>query len=212
MQYPLCFQNFNQQTPVAAYLVPGQGVTHLVIHGENQQPWHSYSAPTADMVDLLRDLLHQVETIQAGGNPLSESETKVAPPGRTRLAPDAPRWDWLTPEMVIAYFEQSPVLRAVANDVRAALGKAWSTSVEAMAPRVPSPLELDLETIRPHLDKITAGGKINKSEIARVLGLPTGGSGWGRVQAVAGVLSSSSTSTGAPPPAISDQKNQSEAA
>jgi hypothetical protein len=223
MQYPLYFQNFKQQTPVTAYLVPGAGVTHLVIHAANHQPWHSYSAPIQEMAALLQNLLAQAQAISAGQNPLAEVDegqavitTPPGPLGRTpgaRMNPGATDWDWLTPEMVIAYVEQSPMLHPVAADVRAALGKTWPAAGKAISPRVPSQLELDLSTIRPYLDKITAGGKINKSEIARGLGLPTGGSGWSRVQAVAGALSSSSsTSTDAPPSLISAEKIQSEAA
>ena len=97
-------------------------------------------------------------------------------------------WDWLTPEMVIKYFEKSPILRPVADDVKAVLSKAWPTP-EAKAAPAPSQLDLDLQTILPHLDRIRPNGRIIKSEIARLLNLPTGGSQWGRVAAAAEALS-----------------------
>lgn len=68
----LYFQTLKVQAAVTAHLIPGQGVTHLVFAGDDHKPWHSYSAPTAEMAALLRELLHQIETIQAGGNPLRE--------------------------------------------------------------------------------------------------------------------------------------------
>lgn len=74
MKQTLLFQDFKQQTPVSAYIIPGQGVAHLVIHGpDNQKPWHDYSAPTEDMARLLNDLLHQVRAILSGQNHLSEN-------------------------------------------------------------------------------------------------------------------------------------------
>lgn len=74
MPKQLLFQTLQHQIPVNAYVIPGQGVAHLVFHGEDHRPWHSYSLPTAEMTVFLRELLHQVETIQAGGNPLSEAD------------------------------------------------------------------------------------------------------------------------------------------
>lgn len=220
MPTKLHFTNLKQEAEVAALIIPGSGVTHLVIHGEDHWPWHSYSAPKEEMVRLLQELLAQARAIVAGHNPLSEVDdwqaesqgSRVAglqsrrvaglQPGSPRLNPGATDWAWLTPEMVIAYVEQSPVLQGVAGDVRAALGKAWPAG-EVPAPRVPSQLELDLETIRPHLARITAGGKINKSAIARVLGLSAGGaSAWRRVTAIAEYLSSSSSEEELPPAEI----------
>lgn len=145
---------------------------------------------------------------------------------RERVAPAAPNWDWLTPAMVIKYVEESPVLHIYADDVRAALKPLMASPARtpglrtghfvgiqtATAPIARSQLEIDLEAIRPHLDRIKPNGKVNKSEIARVLSIPAGGSSWGRVKAVADIIVSSSTTAPAPRPAIQDENKRSAAA
>lgn len=42
-------------------------------------------------------------------------------------------WNWLTPQMVIDYFKQSPILAAVADDVQAVLGKVEWVEVQKAA-------------------------------------------------------------------------------
>jgi hypothetical protein len=108
----------------------------------------------------------------------------------TKQAEEAKDWKWLTPEMVIRYFELSPILKSMAADVREVL-KPLSSLVT-----VTTQLELDLETVKPHLKQIMPNGKVNKSEIARVLNISPGGAkNWPRVNAVAEVISSSSSLT-----------------
>lgn len=108
---------------------------------------------------------------------------------RVRRSELASNWDWLTPERVLEYFEQSPVLRAHLEDVKAAL--KHSTYTQPV-----SQLDQDMATIRPHLATIMLTGKPNKSEIARAIGITAGGSSnWARVSALAKELSSSSTPT-----------------
>jgi hypothetical protein len=113
---------------------------------------------------------------------------------RRQAIQSARAWDWLTPEMVVRYFEQSPILAPVAADVRDVLSKVFITPAET-AP-APSQLELDLETVQSRLDKILANGRANKSEIARALNITPGGStNWPRVTAVAQALDLSSSSS-----------------
>lgn len=103
---------------------------------------------------------------------------------RVQRAEIAKNWDWLTPERVIEYFEQSPVLRPHADDVRAVLKN--NTYIR------PSQLEQDLETIRRA--GIDQNEKITKSAIARALGISAGGSAnWARISAITNYLSSSSS-------------------
>jgi hypothetical protein len=78
-QFNLCFQNLKVAAPVAARLVPGQGVIHLVFAGEDHRPWHSYSAPAEEMAGILAELLAQARAMVAGHNPLSESCSPPAP-------------------------------------------------------------------------------------------------------------------------------------
>lgn len=166
-------------------------------------------APAPAMVARLReaaDLIEAAVGVRDQGHVSREGNGHTPAP---RVAPAAPNWDWLTPEMVIKYVEQSPVLHIYAEDVRAALkplvGMTQTASVE-------SQLELDLEAVRPHLARITLNGKVNKSEIARLLGIrPSGPGNWARLTEIADFISSSSFSP-TPRPAISDEKKRSAAA
>jgi len=112
-----------------------------------------------------------------------------------RVAPGAPNWDWLTPQMVIEYFQKSPVLHYITDDVKAALGPLIGMATAETI--TPSQIDLDLETVRPHLDRIITNGKVNKSEIARVLGIkPSGPVSWARLTEIAEIISSSSSFDG----------------
>lgn len=95
-------------------------------------------------------------------------------------------WDWLTPEYVIRYFEQSPVLREMAGDVRAVLGNQASQD----RPHDDLRLQQDLEAIA-HLESPS------KADIAEAL---TGdrsyaGATYRRVKAVYDSLNSTTTTT-----------------
>lgn len=121
-------------------------------------------------------------------------------------AASARSWDWLTPEMVIKYFEQSPALRSCVEDVRAVLKPLMASTghyvgtTQAATPTAPSQLELDLEAVRPHLGRIISNGKVNKSEIGRILKIkPSGPIAWARLTEIAEIISSSSFA-GAPRP------------
>lgn len=180
-----CLQGKGVKIPVKLQIFKHGGGIYLAFVGEGV---HIPLAANAEIIAAeLRQALALIEQASAT-NDQGYINYKPSHPER-----NAPNWDWLTPEMVIKYFEQSPILAVIADDVRAILKKSWGTGDTAIAPAVPSQLELDLETIRPHLEKITAGGKINKSEIARVLGIKASGpSAWRRVTAIAQSISSSS--------------------
>lgn len=93
-------------------------------------------------------------------------------------------WDWLTPEMVIQYFEQSSVLRNVAGEVREVLSKILVAPPQAAL--AASQLDADLAIVQPYIEQVVSNGKVNKSEIARLLKIkPSGPSNWTRITAIA---------------------------
>lgn len=176
-----------------------------------------FLAAAATLINELREILRVIEGAH-NGNDQGHVNGEEARARLARQNPTKPNWDWLTPEMVIKYVEQSPVLHIYADDVRTALKPLMASTGHfvgtqtAHNPITRSQLELDLETVRPHLDRIKRGGKVNKSEIARVLLIPTGGSSWGRVKAVADVISSSTMPAPSPRTAQPDEKDLSAAA
>lgn len=192
--------------PVRLEVFKHGGGIYLAISNQAENINIPFFGPAPAMVARLREA---ADLIEAAAVEKDQGHISRAGNGHTpapRVAPAAPNWDWLTPEMVIKYVEQSPVLHIYADDVRAALkplvGMTQAASVE-------SQLELDLEAVRPHLSRITLNGKVNKSEIARVLGIrPSGPGNWARLTEIADFISSSSFSP-APRPAISDEKKRS---
>ena len=90
----------------------------------------------------------------------------------------------ITPQMVIEYFEQSPILRAYAADVKTVLKyAAEETSITS------TQLQNDVALLKPRMaELIRADGSINKSAAARVLGVSAGGAGWERVSVAAEAL------------------------
>lgn len=102
-------------------------------------------------------------------------------------------WDWLTPQMVIDYFEQSEVLSVHAAEVRAVLTPMLDGNEQAEAQ-----LAKDVAACAPYVDELLEGGELvygGQSRIARILGLTNGGSHRQRILAVADELVSSTTST-----------------
>lgn len=93
---------------------------------------------------LFLNLANQLNTTTPAGQRKFEQ--------RQRLNPDATDWDWLTPAMVVAYFEQSDVLRPHAADVRDALRYLVTPAQEqaAQAEAQANTLGDDLELIRQH--------------------------------------------------------------
>lgn len=102
-----------------------------------------------------------------------------------RLNPRTSTWDWLTPAAVIEYFRQSSELKTLYDDVRDILGEdpvTFSTEEQ---------LDLDLETARPHLDRIIQDGQLvygHQTRIAEALGIPNQGSYRRRIQNVVRAL------------------------
>lgn len=109
-------------------------------------------------------------------------------------------WDWLKPEFVISYFEQSKILNSMAPDVRAALAPLCEAN-----PAEPggSQLAADLAILRPLRDELIneAGNPRTgaKTRIARELGGSPGGSFfYTRVLPAVAALSSASTDEKSP--------------
>lgn len=109
-------------------------------------------------------------------------EPKTVAKTRPRLQPtNAQGWAWLTPDVVIQYFEQSPMLSPYADDVRAALNQ-----IEPPAEQLPPPSggpggTTDADLLRPHVAELLneAGQPIYgaQTKVADLLELPgTGGS------------------------------------
>lgn len=155
-------------------------------------------ASAAEMIATLRQAADQIEAAVAVNDQGHITRAPAvrgdaAPPVGPRLNPGATDWSWLTPELIIRHFEQSPILAPIADDVKAALKGQLGLALPAANAAPPPPpaksqLDLDLETLQPHLDRIVRNGKVNKSEIARALNLPVGGSGWARIVAIAEAL------------------------
>ena len=110
---------------------------------------------------------------------------------RSRWALD--NWQWLTPQMVIDYFEQSEVLKVHAAVVRAVLGPMVDADAQADAQ-----LARDVAACEPYRAELIEAGELvygGQSQIARILGITNGGSHRQRILAVAEELTSSTTST-----------------
>lgn len=112
-----------------------------------------------------------------------------------RLRPGASNWDWLTPQAVIEYFRQSPVLAHMANDVLAAL----ADEIAAEGLEEPSQLARDLAALRPHAsDLVDEDGEAvygAQSEAGRILGVPNAGNYRQRILTALEALEADSTTS-----------------
>lgn len=190
------------RVPVKFEIFKHGGGIYLTIQNQNEGVYLGLVGAAANMAAEFRAVavaIEQAVAVKDQGyisradvpNPAKNSEAAAL--AAPRLAAAAPNWDWLSPEMVIKYFEQSPILAPIADDVKAALKGQLGLALPAANAAPPPPpaksqLDLDLETLQPHLDRIVRNGKVNKSEIARALNLPVGGSGWARIVAIAEAL------------------------
>jgi len=137
----------------------------------------------------LAQKLHQIAELLT---PRSVAEVQ------TRARPAANNWDWLTPQAVIEYFEQSPDLAAIAPDVRAVLGRL-ALPGETPANEQPTQLEQDLAAVRS-IDDLAlfdkAGQPVHgaQTRIGEALGIPNAGGYRERILAVLEKLQKSNTS------------------
>lgn len=102
-------------------------------------------------------------------------------------------WQWLTPQMVIDYFEQSEVLKAHAADVRTVLAPMIDGDAQADAQ-----LARDVAACEPYRTELIEAGELvygGQSQIARILGITNGGSHRQRILAVAAALRPGSESS-----------------
>jgi hypothetical protein len=140
----------------------------------------TFALDARDLPGKLRELAAQLESAEPDPDP-------ARPFAWNR---QAQTWGWLTPKMVVEYFENSPVLSVHAADVRAVLAAQIDSGDQ---------LDADVQACLPHLPELVQEGKLvygAQSRIARILGLTNGGGHRGRILAVAGRLeSSTSTST-----------------
>ena len=99
----------------------------------------------------------------------------------------------LTPAQVIAYFQQSPTLAAMADDIRAALGPLVVESVEG---EIVNP---DVEKCRPHREQLVDPDGSPcwgaQSRIAEILSIQNGGGHRSRILSVLRALQNSTSST-----------------
>jgi len=97
----------------------------------------------------------------------------------------------VTPQFVIDYFRQSPVLNPLADDVEKALSGVieHQAAIEAAAPEAepPTQLQQDLAVCEPEGDAILSA-RYPQAEIARLLGVPNAGSYRQRILEVLDVL------------------------
>jgi hypothetical protein len=126
--------------------------------------------------------LRQALALVEGANAINDQGhiSRAGNGNAPRIAPGAPNWDWLTPEMVIEYFNQSNVLRAMADDVRQVL------KYQILESELPQ-LARDLADVRAadHPDLFKKNGKPNQTVIADILRIPNGGSSnYKRIQEV----------------------------
>jgi len=111
-----------------------------------------------------------------------KSSLGLIPPGHQRLAPHSQTLDWITPQMVIQYFEQSPILQEIAPDVRAVLS-GLITGGESQTGPAPQ-LTADLETIQSFFsfsDLFNPDGSPIRgiqSRIAEALGISNAGTSY----------------------------------
>lgn len=137
-----------------------------------------FALAAENLAEMLRQLADQIDAVA------SESARVFSQNRR------ASNWDWLTPKMVIEYFENSDVLRLHAADVRKVLQEQVSETDQ---------LSEDIAAVMPHAHELIEDGKLvygGQSKIARILGITNGGSHRARILAVADYLeSSTSTST-----------------
>ena len=179
------------------------------------------AGPSADLVITLRLLARQIEAAATVPQPGILSVPDAAEPNQAfnliKMSDlnGEPSHDW--PLIAQRFSKTLPWLVEVilSDPTTARYLKKWQPAkpLAEVAPP-PNQLALDLAAVQPHLAKIMASGKPNKSEIARVLKLtPSGANTWRRVTAVAEALyPSSSSSEAAPLLAISDKNDLSEAA
>lgn len=205
MSQVLLLQSGGRRVPVSPQIFKHGGGIYLAWTNAEANVHIPLLANAADMIATLRqaaDLVEQAVATRDQGHVSrsksdGEANRSVSPqpavpaPIGPRLNPNATSWEWLTPEMVISYFEQSPVVSGMVDDVRAALKSQIGLTAPATEPGEPvkSQLETDLEAIAPHLEQIMRNGKANKSEIARRLNIAASGhSNWSRLIAIAAAL------------------------
>jgi len=153
------------------------------------------AGPSATLVITLRLLARQIEAAATQQGILSVPD--AAEPSSQAFSlikmsdlNGEPSHDW--PLIAQRFSHTLPWLVEVilSDPTTARYLKKWRPG-EELAEVAPPPhqLTLDLATVQPHLAKIMASGKPNKSEIARVLNIkPGGATNWPRVQAVAATL------------------------
>lgn len=81
-------------------------------------------------------------------------------------------WNWLTPQMVINYFNRSTVLSPMAKDVNDALNPLVGLDQPT------GQLAQDLAAVTPYLSEVMDNGRVKyggQSIIARLLGVPNAG-------------------------------------
>jgi len=129
-------------------------------------------------VALLKRLLHILEIPNPPGEQLKAN--RIIPSAQSTLT----NWDWLTPELVIGKFRNSPNLRPMMTDVEAVLRPMMTDSTAA-----PDDHAADVERVREVLspDDLFRDGKPlqgAQSNIAHVLGIQNAGGYRKRIQNV----------------------------
>lgn len=139
------------------------------------------------LAEQLRSLADHLEGSDDWGDDWDPAPVSaMSGPPRRRQYPPRSTWDDLTPQAVIEYFEQSPVLRVHAADVRAVLEPLVDP-----AERVDDQLVQDVAVCARYRDELVAGGELvygAQSRIADLLGITNGGGHRRRILAVARVL------------------------
>lgn len=159
-----------QRPPVAIRLDTGE-------HGNNgyltiQDGSSIFFQIGGNREELARQLRHIANSLE----PQTVAET------RPRLQPtNTQSWAWLTPNVVIQYFEQSPVLSPYADNVRAALNQIEPLQAELPPPSGGPGGTSDADLLRPHRAELLdeAGQPIYgaQTRVAELLKFPgTGGS------------------------------------
>lgn len=168
--------------PVRLEVFKHGGGVYLAISNQAENINIPFFGPAPAMVARLREA---ADLIEAASRERDQGHISRAGNGSApRLAPAAPNWDWLTPQMVIEYFAKSNVLRAIADDVRQVLKDQILESELTQ-------LDRDLADVRAanHPGLFKKNGKPNQTVIADILRLPNGGSSnYKRIQEVSTIL------------------------
>lgn len=130
-------------------------------------------------VALLKRLLHILEIPEIPGRPPLKCN-RITPAANATLT----NWDWLTPELVIEKFRNSPNLRPMLPDVEAVLRPMMTDP-----PAAPDDRAADVERVRALLspDELFRDGKPVRgaqSKVARALGVQNAGGYRKRIQHV----------------------------